>query len=318
MSGLIYAVIVVMWAAFLVPMWLRRHDEAVEAKSVDRFSTAMKVLARRTSVADSEPFETADETPARSAHGLMARVRGSGLTRLRGVGTKRRLASLAAVIPSRRPARDRRIQRRPVSLAVRRRRVLVVLLGLTVLVAILRRLGVLPWPVVALAAVLLVAYVVHLRVQARRTADLARSRGRARAGATHLDASPSHTVKITRVPSRRHDERVAPSVASSTTPDSRTAAALGTADATGAAISAAAPDGFAGPRVAWDPVPVPSPTYVTAPRAPRAIRSIDLTTDGAWTSGRLVADAKAAAAAAVTPPSEREEDHAEARRAVGD
>lgn len=302
-----------MWAAFLVPMWLRRHDEAVEAKSVDRFSTAMKVLARRTSAAAPEPVQTTDETPELRGPGPMARLRG-------GAG---RLASLTADA-RRRHAEGRsgehatRVAGRPVSLAVRRRRVLVVLFALTVLVVILAGLGVLAWPLVAPPATLLVGYVAHLRVQARRSADLARSRAQARAGAALPDAPPSRTVKITAAPSRRRDERVAPSVASSTTPDSLTAAVLDTEDEARAATSAAAPDGFAGPRVAWDPVPVPSPTYVTAPRAPRAIRSIDLSTEGAWTSGRLVADAKAAAAAAVAPPSEVDEEPARTQRAVGD
>src|SRR3954447_12444842 len=47
-SAVIYAAIVVMWAVVLVPMWLRRHDAATESKSVDRFSTAMRTLSRRT------------------------------------------------------------------------------------------------------------------------------------------------------------------------------------------------------------------------------------------------------------------------------
>src|SRR4051812_26763283 len=38
-----------MWAVVLVPMWLRRHDAATESRSVDRFSTAMRVLSRRSS-----------------------------------------------------------------------------------------------------------------------------------------------------------------------------------------------------------------------------------------------------------------------------
>jgi hypothetical protein len=44
---LIYAAIVAAWAAYLVPLWLRRHDEAAASRSADRFSTAMRVLARR-------------------------------------------------------------------------------------------------------------------------------------------------------------------------------------------------------------------------------------------------------------------------------
>src|SRR5204862_2694082 len=40
----------------------------------------------------------------------------------------------------------------------------------------------------------------------------------------------------------------------------------------------------------WDPVPVPLPTYVLAPRAPRSVRVIDLTRPGTWTSGHLHED----------------------------
>jgi len=48
-TGLIYAAIVAAWAAYLVPLWLRRHDEAAASRSVDRFSEAMRVLERRRS-----------------------------------------------------------------------------------------------------------------------------------------------------------------------------------------------------------------------------------------------------------------------------
>jgi len=37
----------------------------------------------------------------------------------------------------------------------------------------------------------------------------------------------------------------------------------------------------------WQPHAVPLPTYVTAPKATRSIRTIDLSAPGAWTSGRL-------------------------------
>ena len=46
-SGIIFVVIVALWAVILVPMWLRSHDAATESKSVDRFSTAMRSLSRR-------------------------------------------------------------------------------------------------------------------------------------------------------------------------------------------------------------------------------------------------------------------------------
>ncbi|MDX6225801.1 MAG: hypothetical protein QOE64_2177, partial [Frankiales bacterium] len=47
MSGVIVVVIVAMWAALLVPMWLRRHEEADQLGSIDRFSAAMRILSRQ-------------------------------------------------------------------------------------------------------------------------------------------------------------------------------------------------------------------------------------------------------------------------------
>jgi len=43
-TGLIYVVIIALWAAVLIPMWLRRHDQISEVRSTARFSSAMKSL----------------------------------------------------------------------------------------------------------------------------------------------------------------------------------------------------------------------------------------------------------------------------------
>ncbi|HET6685892.1 MAG TPA: hypothetical protein VFH02_05125 [Jiangellaceae bacterium] len=76
---------------------------------------------------------------------------------------------------------------------------------------------------------------------------------------------------------------------------------------------------------AWEPVPVPLPTYVTKARAPDpGSRRIDLSQPGAWTSGRLdpagrIALPRAAGpAVAVEAPSQDADDLRERRRAVGD
>jgi len=45
MTGLIYVAIVALWAAVLIPMWLRRHD-ADEAHRLERHAEAMGTLAR--------------------------------------------------------------------------------------------------------------------------------------------------------------------------------------------------------------------------------------------------------------------------------
>jgi hypothetical protein len=41
---LIYLVIIALWAAVLIPMWLRRHDQISEVRSTARFSSAMRSL----------------------------------------------------------------------------------------------------------------------------------------------------------------------------------------------------------------------------------------------------------------------------------
>jgi hypothetical protein len=45
---LMVIVLVVMWLVVLVPMFVRRHDDRSEVRSVDQFAAAMRVLSRRT------------------------------------------------------------------------------------------------------------------------------------------------------------------------------------------------------------------------------------------------------------------------------
>ena len=58
-------VLAVAWAVYLIPKALRHHDEVARTRSIDRFSTAMRVLARR------EPVSRRDArlvvSPARAA-----------------------------------------------------------------------------------------------------------------------------------------------------------------------------------------------------------------------------------------------------------
>ena len=46
MTGLIYVVIIALWAAVLIPIWLRRPDQISEVRSTARFSSAMKSLGQ--------------------------------------------------------------------------------------------------------------------------------------------------------------------------------------------------------------------------------------------------------------------------------
>ncbi len=51
MTGLIYVAIVALWAAVLIPMWLRRHDDD-QARRIERHRVAMGTLARIADDAD--------------------------------------------------------------------------------------------------------------------------------------------------------------------------------------------------------------------------------------------------------------------------
>jgi hypothetical protein len=60
-TGLIYVVIIALWAAVLIPMWLRRHDQISEVRSTARFSSAMKSLGSQGQVqyaTDSYPLDS--------------------------------------------------------------------------------------------------------------------------------------------------------------------------------------------------------------------------------------------------------------------
>ena len=107
-SGLIYAAIIVMWALYFIPRWLRRHEELSESRSVEKFDRAMRVLSRR------EP--TADQRQV--------------------VMPSRPSSATAPVVSSRSRSRPPALTRRERSLAIRRRRVLAGLVLLTLLLAV--------------------------------------------------------------------------------------------------------------------------------------------------------------------------------------
>lgn len=71
-NSLIFVVILAVWAAYLIQHWIRRRDHVATAKSVDRFSEAMRVLERRQSMprADISPARprSYSVSPARPAH----------------------------------------------------------------------------------------------------------------------------------------------------------------------------------------------------------------------------------------------------------
>lgn len=95
-TGFIYVVIIALWAAVLIPMWLRRHDRISEVRSTKKFSTAMASLgSERHRAATSSSYEV---HPAGFQQKARARTERSRLTN-RSRAAQRRLVifSLLAV-----------------------------------------------------------------------------------------------------------------------------------------------------------------------------------------------------------------------------
>ena len=284
-SGVIYAVIALLWAVVLVPMWLRRHDEVSESRSVDRFQGAMRTLSRReASVDQREVF-----VPRRPA-GFRAHADGEP------------------------------VQRTPVQEAAARRRLVILgLAGAVVLTVGLGGLGVTPLLLSLLPLVLLVAYVLQARAAMRREQNRALAARRRRAVA----ARRRRQVAAAQAAAQEGPLRSRP--AAPARPAVAEPAAAAPSRSVAEVAEVAEPEFYDQiAQRAWDPVPVPVPTYVSAPKAPRSVRVIDLTLPGAWTSGRLdapvelTAEQEQAAVAIERDPIVTGEVLVERRRAVGD
>jgi hypothetical protein len=146
LSGLIFVALAVAWAAYLIPKALRHHDDVVRGRSIDRFSESMRVLARREPV--SARMARLVVTPTRAASSA--------------VTTK---PSGAAASPDEQYAVRRAATR---AATRRRRRVLSVLLLALAGVVAACATGRLAWPVVAVPAGLLLAWLVACRLMVKK------------------------------------------------------------------------------------------------------------------------------------------------------
>ena len=379
-SGLIYAVIVGAWAAYLVPMWLRRQDELNEARPTERFSTAIRLLSGRAgmerryardlrarSTDEGEPSAEPDDVtdsvdvrafampphrehtkaqlplergespqqgqqpqhpgkPATQAPAQAKPVPQQGGAPAAKEGTVKQGAAQqgAAQVPA--PARAKRpsgqtagarrgdsaeakarAQRSKV-LARRRRTTVMLFLAFTLgaVVAAVGGLAFLWAP--AVPAVLLSTYIAHLRRQELKRFAYTMDRQQAEAAAQRLRE---------RQPQRR---RPAPDPVDTDEPEDGPES-----EETRAELTALAADRRAlveqtdhaewvdqqrerqrrpGQGDSWDPVPVPLPTYVTAPVAPRATSGVDLGAPDAWSSARSsAADPHGSSGAPANSPS---------------
>ncbi|MFD5818703.1 gephyrin-like molybdotransferase receptor GlpR [Streptomyces sp. NPDC127038] len=361
-SGLIYAVIVGAWAAYLVPMWLRRQDELNEARPTERFSTAIRLLSGRAgmerryakdlrarSTEEEEPSADPDDVtdsvdvrafavsparpqatdrhrphvqervqvpePAQAEQEPGARPAGKESGAYETSGGARSVphqpsasaphqpgasvprppaksgaqqASAAAAGARRAVSAEAAARARRTKVLARRRRTTVLLFLAFTLGAVVAAVGGLTflWAP-AVPAVMLSSYIVHLRAQERRRFTYTMDRRRAEAAAQRLRE---------RQPRRRPSvDPVADEPEEGAVPDTDPGLLALAADRRALVEQTDHAEWVDQQRErqcapaqgdSWDPVPVPLPTYVTAPVAPRATSSVDLGAPDAWSSAR--------------------------------
>ncbi|MET8855457.1 gephyrin-like molybdotransferase receptor GlpR [Streptomyces sp. NPDC004579] len=350
-SGLIYAVIVGAWAAYLVPMWLRRQDELNEARPTERFSTAIRLLSGRAgmerryakdlrarSTEEEEPSadpdgvtdsvdvrafavspprpqasdrhrphvqeRVQDPAPAQAEQEPGARATGKESGAYETSGTARSVPHQAGP-PAPRPAAKsapqqatpaaRRAASAEAAARARRTKVLARRRRTTVLLFLAFSLGAIVAAVGGLAflwapgvpAVMLSSYIVHLRAKERRRFTYTMDRRRAEAAAQRLRERQPRRRTSTEPVADEPEEHAAPD----TDPGLLALAADRRAlveQTDHAEWVDQQRERQCGPSQgeSWDPVPVPLPTYVTAPVAPRATSSVDLGAPDAWSSAR--------------------------------
>ncbi|MFJ5832327.1 gephyrin-like molybdotransferase receptor GlpR [Streptomyces sp. NPDC093089] len=293
-SGLIYAVIVGAWAAYLVPMWLRRQDELNEARPTERFSTAIRLLSGRAGMErryakELKQRDLAAEGPTPDVDPDAATEHLSSVdVRAFSAPAARTEARLELPEPEPEPAPASAAPARPAAGATgtaaerarrgkvlaRRRRTTTLLFGGFTLGAVVAAVGGVTflWAP-AVPALLLSAYIVHLRIQERRRFVYVMDRRRAEDAAARLRESRRPTPT--------------PEPAADPTPSPQEADRRALVEQTDHAewVDQQRERGPARGD-SWDPVPVPLPTYVTAPVAPRASSGIDITDPETWSAAR--------------------------------
>ncbi|WP_405616793.1 gephyrin-like molybdotransferase receptor GlpR [Streptomyces sp. NBC_01508] len=340
-SGLIYAVIVGAWAAYLVPMWLRRQDELNEARPTERFSTAIRLLSGRAAMErryakelqdrtteeagpDDEPDVAAEPTSSVDVRSFSAPAARTEARLEIPAPSSRRPApepAPASVPGPARPAperrarpsgaaaeRARRAQRSQV-LARRRRTTVVLFLAFTTgaIVAGVQGLAFLWAP--GVPAVLLSAYIVHLRAQERRRFVFTMDRRRAEIAAQRLRENRPrhhHQASAPAEPDEEPEPHPAPEPAPSVSPQEAGRRAL-VEQTDHAEWVDQQRERERGPARgdSWDPVPVPLPTYVTAPVAPRATGGVNVSDPETWSAARSSTAEPTPEPAPPEPPAQR-------------
>lgn len=260
-SSLIFLVIIAIWAAYLLQHWIRRREHLVTARSIDRFSEAMRVLERRTALTEATMSAPSPRSyavsPARPSRPEVV--------------VKRAQPSAAAP-----PVQPGRAFQAPGGLSGRRLRGLSLLASLALLVVVtpLSLLGAVPGVSVLLAVAVMVLDLAWLRRAAqveragRRTTTRPARHVREQAASTARPAAATTTAGA-------RETRTAPAAPAATgaqdtedAEDDERPYDIQGAQAEAPPVKAEV-DTVSG--TGWQPVPVPPPTYTLKAKAPAPV-----------------------------------------------
>ncbi len=259
LSAIIFVVLALAWAVYLIPKALKHHDEMASDRLVEGHSDRVRILSRRSRTVSTETVETvetcvADETPDETPDEAPGDV-----------------AVPAPEVDEQPTAAVSRGSAR--TAARRRRRVLGVLLLAVAVVAGLAGFAIVPWWSTAIPGGLVVVFLVVARRSVRKASARRRVATRSRTvGAASSEAAPPAAVE---------SSGASQSLAAEDLVDLLTEDTVGVPrEELEAALTQ---DGSL-----WDPLPVTLPTYVNKARAIRTVRTIELT--GINSSGHDQAD----------------------------
>ena len=236
-SSLIFLVIVAIWVAYLIQHWVRRREHLATARSVDKFSEAMRVLERRNPLSTTAPV--AGAAALRAGTGTASRAGGhsrpDAVDKRATVSSPLRARCADGPLPPAHPVPLIELvpHRTAAQVAMRRVRGIFFLAALVAVPAtvVLSIAHVLKWLSVGIALGGLFAAFVWLRVSAVR----------------------EHKVRAAHRAEKRRLERSRAHVAATARPR-RDATPASTASLHDTHTDDAEPGG-------WKPVPVPPPTY---------------------------------------------------------
>jgi hypothetical protein len=277
-TGLIVAFVVTVWAAYFVPLALRRYDEAHNHSALEVLTPLSRVI-RRAPVRDvyiGEMDDVVEPAPQAVFEQPVATASAPAATRRARAGHTRTAARIAAR---------------------RRRRVLLTLLFANAVVGGLFGFHLVPVWAIAIPATLLVAWLVACRIQVRREYGIVTEKKpkaprepRASRGAIKsLKTRMPRVVRLGSSAAEDEDTVIVSGQLEDVDPDRKHVMENVPleADALDEQLVIAVPSAASHGELVWDPLPVTLPTYVTKPRAGRTVRTIDFDAPGVWTSGHV-------------------------------